>query len=234
MFNSSSILKERDVSEIELIVIGGSAGALPVLGELVRKLPDDFQAALCIALHTSTGSPGLLPDIVGRKTQLRCLYGRDGQPITPGTIYFAPVDRHLLIEDGRLRVTHGPRENGFRPAVDPLFRTAARAYDRQVAGVVLSGSLGDGSSGLAAIKKAGGVSIVQNPEEALFPACRWPPSRASISIISCERPKSDRSWRRLSTELCRREVPLCQTNLHRAPIPRREGPICQKRPRKAS
>jgi two-component system chemotaxis response regulator CheB len=158
------------VSEIDLVVIGGSAGALPALGELVRELPGDLPAALCVVLHTSAGSPGLLPKIVGRHTKLTCIYAENGQEIVPSTIYFAPVDRHLLIENGRLRVTLGPRENGFRPAVDPLFRTAARAYEGRVAGVVLSGSLGDGSSGLAAVKAFGGVSIVQDPDEALFPS----------------------------------------------------------------
>lgn len=155
---------------LDLIVIGGSAGALPALIELVRDLRSDLQAAICVALHTSAGSPGLLPQIVGRKTALRCVYAEDGGEIEPATIYFAPVDRHLLIEPGRLRVTHGPRENGFRPAVDPLFRTAARAYGANVAGIVLSGSLGDGSLGLAAIQRAGGTAIVQDPDEALFPS----------------------------------------------------------------
>lgn len=155
---------------LDLIAIGGSAGALPALLELVRDLPDDLAAAVCVVLHTSAGSPGLLPTIAGRKTTLRCVYAEDGGEIAPGMIYFAPVDRHLLIEPGRLRVAHGPRENGFRPAVDPLFRTAARAYQARVAGIVLSGSLGDGSSGLAAIKQAGGIAIVQDPDEALFPS----------------------------------------------------------------
>ncbi|HET6882436.1 MAG TPA: chemotaxis protein CheB [Pirellulales bacterium] len=156
------------MSGINLVVIGGSAGALPALEELVRDLPSEFPAALCVVLHTSAGSPGLLPEIVGRRTRLACTYARDGDAMKPGTVYFASADRHLLIEDGRLRVTHGPRENGFRPAVDPLFRTAARARDRRVAGIILSGSLGDGSAGLALIKQAGGTSIVQDPNEALF------------------------------------------------------------------
>jgi two-component system chemotaxis response regulator CheB len=151
-------------------VIGGSAGGLSALIDLVRNLPADLPAALCVSLHTSAESPGLLPDIVGRKTKMSCAYAQDGQALSPGIVYFAPPDRHLLVSDHTLRVTHGPRENGFRPAVDPLFRTAARAYEKRVAGVVLSGSLGDGSAGLAIIKQAGGISIVQDPEEALFPS----------------------------------------------------------------
>lgn len=162
--------RPKAISLLDLIVIGGSAGALPALIELVRELPPNLSAAVCVVLHTSAGSPGLLPQIVGRKTALPCVYAEDGDEILPGTIFLAPIDRHLLIEPGRLRVTHGPRENGFRPAVDPLFRTAARAYNSRSAGVVLSGSLGDGSSGLAAIKRAGGTAIVQDPEEAIFPS----------------------------------------------------------------
>lgn len=153
-----------------MIVIGGSAGGLPALLELVRDLPVDLPAAICVAIHTSPYSPGRLPDIVERRTRLTCVFAEDRQPIAPGSIYFAPVDRHLLIEDGVLRVTHGPRENGFRPAVDPLFRTAARARGARVAGIVLSGSLGDGSFGLARIKHAGGITIIQDPDEAIVPS----------------------------------------------------------------
>lgn len=155
---------------IELIVIGGSAGGLPALLELVRDLPADLPAALCVAIHTSPYSPGMLAGIVERRTKLPCDFANDGDAIEPGRIYVAPVDRHLLIEDGRLRVTHGPRENGFRPAVDPLFRTAARWHGTRAAGIVLSGSLGDGSIGLAAIKRAGGTTIIQDPEEAQVPS----------------------------------------------------------------
>lgn len=161
---------EHLLLSIDLIVIGGSAGGLPALLELVRELPADLPAALCVAIHTSPYSPGMLADIVERRTRLPCAFAQNGETIQPGRIYVAPVDRHLLIEDGRLRVTHGPRENGFRPAVDPLFRTAARWHGPRAAGIVLSGSLGDGSFGLAAIKHAGGTTIIQNPEEAQVPS----------------------------------------------------------------
>lgn len=161
---------EHRLLSIDLIVIGGSAGGLPALLELVRELPADLPAALCVAIHTSPYSPGMMADIVERRTRLPCAFGRDGESIQPGRIYVAPVDRHLLIEDRHLRVTHGPRENGFRPAVDPLFRTAARWHGPRAAGIVLSGSLGDGSFGLAAIKHAGGTAIIQDPEEAQVPS----------------------------------------------------------------
>ena len=150
----------------ELIVIGGSAGALQPVLDLVRALPADLPAAVCVVIHTSPQSPGRLPGIIQRVTGLPCRYPRDGESISAGQIYVAPADRHLLIEPGRLRLTQGPRENGFRPAIDPLFRTAARAYGPRVAGVVLSGSLDDGSYGLEVIKQARGLAIVQDPDDA--------------------------------------------------------------------
>ena len=155
---------------IDLVVIGGSAGGLPALFDVVRSLPNDLPAAICVAIHMSPYSPGKLPEIVEHRTELPCLFAEDGQSLQPGHIYFAPVDRHLLIDGVMLRVSHGPRENGFRPAVDPMFRTAARSFGKRVAGIVLSGSLGDGSFGLASIKRAGGVTIIQDPEEAIVPS----------------------------------------------------------------
>lgn len=153
---------------IDLVVIGGSAGGLAALLELVRDLPADLPAAICVVMHTSPYSPGVLPNIVGSRTRLPCEYAQHQHVIEPGRLYFAPVDRHLLIDHNRLQVSHGPRENGFRPAVDPLFRTAARWYGPRAAGIVLSGSLGDGSYGLATIKAAGGIAIVQDPDEAVI------------------------------------------------------------------
>jgi two-component system, chemotaxis family, protein-glutamate methylesterase/glutaminase len=155
---------------IDLFVIGGSAGGLSALLTLVRGLPAGLDAALCVAIHTSPDSPGLLPDIVARATALPCEYALNDETLKPGRIYCAPVDRHLLVEGDRMRVTRGPRENGFRPAVDPLFRTAARSFGARAAGIVLSGSLDDGSYGLALVKQAGGIAIVQDPQEALIPS----------------------------------------------------------------
>lgn len=155
---------------IDLFVVGGSAGGLAPLLTLVGGLPPTLGAALCVAIHSSPLGPGLLAKIVSAKNPLPCSYARDGERLVAGRIYCAPRDRHLLVAGDRLEVTHGPRENGFRPAVDPLFRTAARSFGPRVAGIVLSGMLGDGAYGLALIKRAGGVTIVQDPEEALAPS----------------------------------------------------------------
>ncbi|HEY3136104.1 MAG TPA: chemotaxis protein CheB [Blastocatellia bacterium] len=153
----------------DLIVIGASAGGIAALSELVKDLPADLPAAVFVAVHIPAHTKSTLPKILGGRGVLPALQPEDGEEIRPGRIYVAPPDRHMLIKRGYIHVAHGPRENGSRPAIDPLFRTAARAYGRRVIGVVLSGSLDDGTAGLIAIKKRGGLSIVQDPHEALYP-----------------------------------------------------------------
>ena len=154
----------------QLVVVGASAGGLEALRGLVSGIPETFPGTICIVLHTSPESPGILADILGRSGPLPAELAHDGQRIQAGHIYVAPPDRHLLIEPGRLRVTQGPREHGFRPAVDPLFRSAAQVFGPSAIGVVLTGSLDDGTAGLWTIKKLGGIAIVQDPAEALFPS----------------------------------------------------------------
>ncbi len=154
----------------DIIVIGASAGGLAALVELVRDLPEDLPAALFIVIHTSPDNPGVLPQILGRAGKLPVAFARDGEPIVPGRVYVAPPDHHLLLKARTVRVTRGPKENGFRPAVDPLFRTAALAHGPHVIGVVLSGGLNDGTHGLAIITQRGGVALAQDPQEALIPS----------------------------------------------------------------
>lgn len=136
----------------------------------MRGLPVRLPAALFVVIHTSADSPGVLPQILNRCGSLPAAFARDGEAITSGRIYVAPPDHHLLLERGRVRVTHGPKENGFRPAVDPMFRTAARSYGPRTIGLVLSGALNDGTHGLSMIADVGGVALAQDPQEALIPS----------------------------------------------------------------
>ena len=152
-----------------IVVIGASAGGVSALRELVKGLLRDFDGALFIVLHSAPESPGRLPLILSRSTELHVAHAADGDPIEPGRVYVAPPDRHLVVSRGHVHLTNGPRENGARPAVDPLFRSAAAEYGARAVGVVLSGTLDDGTAGLLAIEHAGGVTVVQDPDEALFP-----------------------------------------------------------------
>lgn len=154
------------MDDYPVIVIGGSAGGLSALLELVHHLPGDLSAAIFVVLHLSPGSPGTHASLLRAQGARTATEARDGDPIRPGSIYMCPPDRHLLIEPGRMTLSHGPRENRQRPAVDPLFRSAARAYGRRVVGIVLSGMLDDGTAGLWAIKARGGLALVQEPAEA--------------------------------------------------------------------
>jgi two-component system chemotaxis response regulator CheB len=152
-----------------IIVVGASAGGIEALRLLVGSLPADLPASLFIVLHTSPEAPSMLADIFDRFGRLPVVTPNDGERIRPGTIYVAPPDRHLLVEPNRVRVTRGPKENRFRPAIDPLFRSAAQTYGPRVVGVILTGYLDDGTAGLWTVKKLGGTSVVQDPADALVP-----------------------------------------------------------------
>lgn len=154
----------------EIIVIGGSAGSIEALKALVAALPPALPAAIFVVVHLSADSPGLLPSILEYTSRLPVRAATDQLPIRTGHIYVAPPDHHLLLEAGWMRVTHGPKENRFRPAVDPLFRSAAYAFGPYAIGVILSGMLDDGTAGLWAIKDRGGLAMVQEPSDALYPA----------------------------------------------------------------
>ena len=163
----------------DLVVIGASAGGIEALRELARNLPADFSAAILVVVHIPTDSPSMLPHILKRCGPLPATHAKDGEQIRPGRIYVAPPNHHLLVKPGATWVMYGPKENGHRPAIDPLFRTAARAYGRRVIAVVLSGNLNDGSHGLALVKERGGLAIVQDPDDALYPGM---PSAAIDSV----------------------------------------------------
>lgn len=141
---------------------------MEALRRLAETLPAALPAAVFVVLHVPPTDTSVLPDILKRAGQLPARHASDGEPIVAGRIYVAPPDFHLQLEPGGVRVDRGPRENGHRPAVDTLFRSAANAFGARVLGVVLSGTLDDGSAGLRAIKGAGGLAVVQDPDEAIY------------------------------------------------------------------
>ncbi len=161
-------MNDKSVHCRDLVVIGASAGGLEALRRVVSALPGDLEASVCVVLHIAPGSPSALAPILDRAGPLPCRPAADGDPLRPGQILVAPPDHHLVVEDGRVKLTLGPRENGHRPAVNPLFRSAARARGPRVIGVVLSGTQDDGAAGLAVIKSCGGGTIVQDPSEAMY------------------------------------------------------------------
>ena len=151
-----------------LVLIGGSAGAIEALLKVVAPLPADFPASLVVVIHTSPESPSVLPRMVQRAGHLPAVHAQNAQPILPAHIYIAVPDHHLVLgDDDLLYVRKGPRENGHRPAIDPLFRSAvAHGYGPRIIAVMLSGYLDDGSAGLYAIRSRGGLALVQDPHDA--------------------------------------------------------------------
>jgi two-component system, chemotaxis family, protein-glutamate methylesterase/glutaminase len=153
-----------------VVVVGASAGGVGALRRLIGALPVDLPAALLVVLHVPRNSSSVLPDILSRSGALPARHGRDGDRLRPGVVFVAPPNHHMLVKERTLRVTVGPEENGHRPSIDALFRSAAAAHGPRATGVVLSGALDDGTAGLLAISRAGGTTMVQDPDDALYPA----------------------------------------------------------------
>ena len=154
----------------DICVMGASAGGVQTLQAVLRRLPADHAGTVLVVLHIGSEGPSLLPDILGRVCALPCAAARDGEPLAQGRVWVAPPNLHLRVDGDALALDAGPRENGHRPSVDALFRSAAAVFGPRVLGIVLSGARDDGTAGLAEIKRAGGLAAVQDPEEALYPS----------------------------------------------------------------
>jgi two-component system chemotaxis response regulator CheB len=172
-----------------LIVVGGSAGSVEPLMTLIGCLPEDLPAAVLVVVHTAPEARSHLPEILSRAGRLDARHGVDGETIEAGRIYVAPPDHHLVVGPGHIHLSRGPRENGHRPAVDPLFRSAAQSFGPRATGVVLSGAADDGAAGLVMIKKRGGVAVVQEPQTALHPG--MPESAIAAGTVDTIRNPSD-------------------------------------------
>ncbi|HEX4063604.1 MAG TPA: chemotaxis protein CheB [Streptosporangiaceae bacterium] len=153
----------------DMVVVAASAGGIEALRDLLSRLPGNLPASLLVVLHIPPSSGGALANVLNRSGPLSASAAKDGEDIRPGHVYVAPPDCHLLIEDGRVKLSHGPRQNGHRPAADPLFSSAADACGMRVLAVVLSGTLDDGATGAAVVERCGGLIAVQDPAESAYP-----------------------------------------------------------------
>jgi two-component system, chemotaxis family, protein-glutamate methylesterase/glutaminase len=155
--------------DFAIVVIGASYGGVEAMQKLFANLPSTIPAAIFTVLHIGP-HPSQFPDLLNDCSGLPARHARHGAPIRAGNIYVAPPDHHLLVRRGHMALSRGPRVNWSRPAIDPLFRSAAKAYGSGVVGIVLTGRLNDGTAGLYEIKRHGGITIVQDPSDALCPA----------------------------------------------------------------
>lgn len=153
----------------DIIVVGSSAGGVEALKEVAAALPADLPAAVFAVLHQSPDAPGMLGKILDRAGPIPAGMACHNEPIERGRIYVAPPDHHLLIKDGRMVLGRGPRENRARPSIDATFRSASVAYGPRVVGVILTGYLDDGASGIAAVERCGGITVIQDPKDASYP-----------------------------------------------------------------
>lgn len=174
-------MHKSPVMTMPYILIGASAGGVYAMLALAAALPADFPAPIFFVQHIGAHRSQLAELLTGRGPN-RAVEGEDGQQPEPGTIYIAPPDRHMLIEGGRIRLTRGPKEHHARPAIDPLFRSAALDMGPRIVGVILTGMLDDGSAGLRAVKECGGITVVQDPDDAFEPSM----PRAAIAATAVD------------------------------------------------
>jgi two-component system chemotaxis response regulator CheB len=193
------------VAQRDVVVIGASAGGLQALQQLTARLPGDLPASVLVAVHLAPNSPSRLANVLARNGGLPAAAAVDGEPMCPGRIHTAVPDRHLLIgEHDVVLLRRGPRENRVRPAVDALFRAAARWCGPRVIGVVLSGALDDGAAGLAAIVQRGGVALVQRPEDAKFDGM----PRAALQAVPGATSAPAAQLARIITDMVGQPVPV--------------------------
>jgi two-component system chemotaxis response regulator CheB len=184
-------------------VIGASAGGVQALCEVIGGLPADLPAAVFVVLHVPPYPGSALPAILNRCGRLPSAHAEEGMAFQAGRVYVAPPDRHMLLGKGRIHLNRGPRENGHRPALDVLYRSAARLYGRRVIGVVLTGNLDDGTAGLLAIKRYGGLAVVQDPAEADYPGM----PESAIENVEVDHVVPLAEMPALLTDLVARELP---------------------------
>jgi len=194
--------EKESMAKRNIVVIGGSSGSIEVFKTIASGLPADLDASIFIVWHMSPDTRGMLPQILNNLGPVEATEAKDGESIETGRIYVARPDHHLLIEDSRIRVTRGPKENRFRPAIDPLFRSAAYTHGSRVIGVITSGALDDGTSGLWTIKQRRGVAIAQDPRDAEMPS--MPESAISEVGVDYIVPASEMA--RLIVRLVKEEV----------------------------
>jgi two-component system, chemotaxis family, protein-glutamate methylesterase/glutaminase len=198
----------------DIIVIGASAGGVEALQTFARALPADFPGSIFITLHFPEHGTSVMPRILSRAGPLPAVHAVNGEPIVRSRIHVAPHDHHLLLTPHSLRVTRGPKENGNRPAVDPMFRSAAIAFGPRVIGVVLTGNLDDGTAGLAAIKRRGGIAVVQDPEDTLFPSM----PRSAIENVAVDRVVPVKQMPKIIAELMEKPIPLVEYPIAKSDI----------------
>jgi two-component system chemotaxis response regulator CheB len=188
-FEGPEVAPTKRVAYREIVVVGASAGGVEALDHLVRGLPAELPAAVFVVLHLPASGRSVLPAILARAGGLPATVPQDGEHPDRGHIYVAPPDRHLLLVGSQVRLSGGPRENGHRPAIDPLFRSAARSHGRRVVAIVLSGNLDDGAAGSRLVKERGGMVLVQDPGDALYPD--MPASAAAVTDVDALLPVSE-------------------------------------------
>jgi two-component system chemotaxis response regulator CheB len=186
----------------DLVVVGASAGGVEALRDLVRDFPEDLPATVLVVLHLPPSAYSALPQILERAGPLPARAAAHGDALEPATILVAPPNRHLIVRGDHVVLGRGPKENGHRPAIDPLFRSAARWHGPRVVGVVLSGTLDDGAAGLLTISERGGAAVVQDPESAVYDGM----PAAALRAVPTAHIASEPALGRLVVKLCEEQV----------------------------